>query len=79
MQRVGLGLGPALFGLLLPVVLYPVMGILSTRETAPIYMNSTILLFLGGFMIAGAMQKWGLHRPHRARHHCRRRRRSGSL
>ena len=47
---------------LLPVVLYPVMGILSTRETAPIYMNSTILLFLGGFMIAGAMQKWGLHR-----------------
>lgn len=47
---------------LLPVVLYPVMGILSTRETAPIYMNSTILLFLGGFMIAAAMQKWGLHR-----------------
>lgn len=47
---------------LLPVVLYPLMGVQSTRDTAPIYMNSIILLFLGGFMIALAMEKWGLHR-----------------
>ena len=32
------------------------------RETAPIYFNSTIVLFLGGFMIALTMEKWNLHR-----------------
>jgi sodium-dependent dicarboxylate transporter 2/3/5 len=47
---------------LLPMVLYPLMGILSGGKTAPIYVNSTIFLFIGGFMIALAMQKWGLHR-----------------
>jgi sodium-dependent dicarboxylate transporter 2/3/5 len=30
--------------------------------TAPIYFNSTIVLFLGGFMIALTMEKWNLHR-----------------
>ena len=32
------------------------------RETAPIYLNSIIVLFIGGFMIALAMEKWNLHR-----------------
>ena len=47
---------------LLPLVLYPLLGILSGDETAPIYFNSTIVLFLGGFMIALTMEKWNLHR-----------------
>ena len=47
---------------LLPLVLYPLLGIMSGRDTAPIYFNSTIVLFLGGFMIALTMQQWGLHR-----------------
>ena len=38
------------------------LGILAGRETAPIYLNSTIVLFIGGFMIALTMQKWNLHR-----------------
>ncbi|NOQ76723.1 MAG: DASS family sodium-coupled anion symporter [Methylococcaceae bacterium] len=47
---------------LLPMVLYPILGILKSSSTAPIYINSTIFLFLGGFMIALTMEKWHLHK-----------------
>ena len=47
---------------LLPMVLYPALGILKGKATAPIYINSTIFLFLGGFMIALTMEKWNLHK-----------------
>lgn len=47
---------------LLPLFLYPLMGIMSGRATAPIYFNSTIVLFIGGFLIALTMEKWNLHR-----------------
>ena len=47
---------------LLPLLLYPLLGIERTGETAPIYFNSTIVLFLGGFMIALTMEKWDVHR-----------------
>jgi sodium-dependent dicarboxylate transporter 2/3/5 len=47
---------------LIPMVLYPLLGILTAKATAPIYMNDTIVLFLGGFMIALTMEKWNLHR-----------------
>lgn len=47
---------------LLPLALFPLLGITSTREVAPEYVNSTIFLFVGGFLIALAMQRWGLHR-----------------
>jgi sodium-dependent dicarboxylate transporter 2/3/5 len=47
---------------LLPLVLYPLLGILKGKVTAPIYINSTIFLFLGGFMIALAMEQWNLHK-----------------
>ena len=47
---------------LLPLFLYPLLGIMSGHDTAPIYFNSTIVLFLGGFMIALTMEKWNLHR-----------------
>ena len=47
---------------LLPLVLYPLLGIMKTRECAPIYVNSTIFLFIGGFMIAVTMEKWRLHK-----------------
>ncbi|MGW8266875.1 MAG: SLC13 family permease, partial [Longimicrobiales bacterium] len=47
---------------LLPLVLFPFLGILGGRETAPIYFNDTIVLFIGGFMIALTMEKWNLHR-----------------
>ncbi len=47
---------------LMPLVLFPLLGIMPGRDTAPIYLNSTIVLFIGGFMIALTMQKWNLHR-----------------
>ncbi len=47
---------------LLPLVMYPVLGIMKTRECAPIYVNSTVFLFIGGFMIAVTMEKWRLHK-----------------
>ncbi|MDJ0809915.1 MAG: SLC13 family permease, partial [Desulfobacterales bacterium] len=47
---------------LVPMVLYPLLGIASAKETAPIYCNSTIFLFMGGFMIALTMEKWNLHK-----------------
>ncbi len=47
---------------LLPMILFPFLDIMKGGATAPIYFNSTIFLFLGGFMIALTMEKWSLHR-----------------
>ena len=47
---------------LLPVVLYPWLGIMKSDSTALTYINSTIFLFIGGFMIALTMERWNLHR-----------------
>ena len=47
---------------LLPLVLFPMLGILPSKQVAPNYANHLIFLFLGGFMIASAMQKWNFHK-----------------
>lgn len=47
---------------LLPFVLYPILGLQSAAKIAPAYFNSIIFLFLGGFLIALAMERWNLHR-----------------
>lgn len=47
---------------LIPMILYPLLGILKGKATAPVYFNSTIFLFIGGFMIALTMEKWNLHK-----------------
>jgi sodium-dependent dicarboxylate transporter 2/3/5 len=47
---------------LLPLVLFPALGLGDIRETAAPYANPIIFLFLGGFLIALAMQRWDLHR-----------------
>lgn len=47
---------------LLPVVLLPLLGVMNAGEVASAYMNDLIFLFLGGFLLAIAMQEWGLHR-----------------
>ena len=47
---------------LLPLVFFPLLGIMPGKEIAPSYINSTIVLFIGGFMIALTMQRWNLHR-----------------
>ncbi|MEE9553820.1 MAG: SLC13 family permease [candidate division Zixibacteria bacterium] len=47
---------------LLPIVLFPVLGIASSGATVKYYANNNIYLFMGGFIIALAIEKWGLHR-----------------
>jgi sodium-dependent dicarboxylate transporter 2/3/5 len=47
---------------LLPVVLFPSLGISSGKVVASHYFNHIIFLFLGGFLLALAMQRWNLHK-----------------
>ena len=47
---------------LLPIPLLPLLGIMSSSQVAPNYANHIIFLFIGGFIIALAMEKWNLHR-----------------
>ena len=47
---------------LLPLILFPLLGIMSSKQVAPNYANHLIFLFLGGFMIALSMEKWLFHK-----------------
>lgn len=47
---------------LLPIVLFPALGVLTVREATGPYADPIVFLFMGGFLIAIAMQKWQLHR-----------------
>ena len=47
---------------LLPLVVLPMTGAASMRAAAAPYAHELIFLFMGGFLIALAMQRWGLHR-----------------
>lgn len=47
---------------LLPLVWLPLLGATTMREAASPYANELIFLFMGGFLLALAMERWGLHR-----------------
>jgi len=47
---------------LVPLVAFPLLGINPIRDAAAPYANPLIFLFMGGFLIAVAMQRWDLHR-----------------
>ncbi len=47
---------------LLPVALFPLLGIMNGKTVSKIYFNHIIFLFIGGFLVALAIQKWGLHK-----------------
>lgn len=47
---------------LVPVVLFPLLGVSSSRTISAHYANHLIFLFIGGFVIAYAMERWNLHR-----------------
>lgn len=47
---------------LLPVLVLPVLGVRDPVAAAAPYGNPLIFLFLGGFLIALAVQRWGLHK-----------------
>ncbi|MFN3934131.1 MAG: SLC13 family permease [Parvibaculum sp.] len=47
---------------LLPMALFPLLGIVDMRGAAAPYAHPIIYLFFGGFLLALAMELWGLHR-----------------
>ncbi|WP_372881110.1 DASS family sodium-coupled anion symporter [Psychromonas sp.] len=47
---------------LLPIILFPAFDLLSTNDVTRNYSESTIFLFIGGFLIAIAVEKTALHK-----------------
>ena len=47
---------------LLPLFVVPVAGIANIKQVAAPYAHPLIFLFLGGFLISIAMERWNLHR-----------------
>lgn len=47
---------------LLPIILFPLLGILNIKEATSYYAHPLVFLFMGGFLIALAIEKWHLHK-----------------
>ena len=47
---------------LIPLALFPIVGILPAKQVAPNYGGDLIWLFFGGFQLAFAVERWNLHR-----------------
>ncbi|MFM7709458.1 MAG: SLC13 family permease [Ferruginibacter sp.] len=47
---------------LLPIILFPLFGIAPLKDVCRSYADSTIFLFMGGFLLAIALEKWNLHK-----------------
>ena len=47
---------------LLPIVLFPLTGALKLHDTTVSYGHRYIFLYIGGFLLAIAIEKWNLHR-----------------
>lgn len=47
---------------LIPLVAFPLLGIQSARGVSSAYINENVFLYLGGFIIALGVERWGLHR-----------------
>ena len=53
---------PLMITALLPIVLFPALGVSDVREAAAPYADPVIFLFLGGFVLGAAMERSGLHK-----------------
>jgi sodium-dependent dicarboxylate transporter 2/3/5 len=46
----------------LPLILMPLLGILQIGDVSSNYMHPTVMLYMGGFLLATGIEKWNLHR-----------------
>ncbi|MCL4214778.1 MAG: SLC13 family permease [Gemmatimonadales bacterium] len=46
---------------LLPIALFPLLGVASTRDAAAPFANEVVFLYLGGFLLAAALERWHAH------------------
>jgi sodium-dependent dicarboxylate transporter 2/3/5 len=46
---------------LLPGALLPTLGVVSAREAVAPYANELVFLYLGGFLLAAALERWNAH------------------
>ncbi len=47
---------------LIPLILFPAFGIMDGKDVSSQYVNHIIFLFIGGFLVALAMERWQLHK-----------------
>ncbi len=47
---------------LIPAILFPLLAVLPAREAAAPYMDDLVLLFLGAFLLALGLERWGVHK-----------------
>ena len=53
---------PVILTSLLPLILFPTLNISGVMEVAPVYVKDLIWLFFGGFQLAFAVERCGLHK-----------------
>jgi sodium-dependent dicarboxylate transporter 2/3/5 len=46
---------------LLPVAVFPLLGVMTIRQATAPFANEVVFLYLGGFLIAAALQQWRAH------------------
>ncbi|ESO83286.1 hypothetical protein LOTGIDRAFT_133716 [Lottia gigantea] len=47
---------------LFPVFLFPMLGVVTAKEIAPEYMSDTLMIFIGGLIMATAIEVWDIHK-----------------
>lgn len=47
---------------LIPAALFPLLGVMTARQVAPLYLQDLVILFIGAFIVALGLERFGVHR-----------------